>query len=176
MGNESDVVGKEPSDSKPRAALCFPLWPLLDTDTLGGRTSARDLLEILELALPNFSPSALRIFDEWVAPFERRFDDTFRPATCSMNGAVLTVTLESGGVLLVDHPSNLTISREVFRIGQARSVRLNGHVLPVRAESAPMSDFVEYEHVGDVVTRRDGVSSRSFPYNLETAAVEFVTG
>ncbi|HEX6277513.1 MAG TPA: hypothetical protein VFZ53_30930 [Polyangiaceae bacterium] len=174
MGNESDVVGDEASGSKPRASLCFPLWPLLDTDTLGGRTSARDLLEILELALPNFSPSALRIFDEWVAPFERRFDDTFRPLACTISGSVLTLKLEHACELLVDTPSKLAISREVFRIGHARSVRLNGTSMPGKPGSAP--GFIEYEHAGDVVTRRAGVSSRSFPYNLETAAVEFVTG
>jgi hypothetical protein len=176
MANESDAAGSEAPESKPRAALCFPIWPLLDSDTLGGRASARDLVKTLETALANFPPSALRIFDEWVAPFERRFEDTFRPVACSMSEGVLTVTLEGGSELLVDHPSNLTISREVFRIGHARAVRLSGGVVDARSGSADGENFVEYELGGDRVTRRDAASQREFAYQLETAAVEFVTG
>jgi hypothetical protein len=166
MAHESAAVDSEAPESKPRAALCFPIWPLLDSDTPGGRASARDLVKTLETALSNFPPSALRIFDEWVAPFEQRFEHTFRPVACAMSGGVLAVTLEGAGELIVDHPSSLTISREVFRIGHARAVRLKGSA----------NHIVAYEFDGDVVTRRDGGAMHRFVYRLETAAVEFMTG
>ncbi len=140
--------------------------PQLNGVTLGGRERMRDLrgmIVTLEAALASIPESALRIFGDWVAPFERRFDYTFRPVACSATGSVLNLSLGSAGDLVIQDPTEMSISPAAFRIPSASSVRLNGAVIP-GGPGTPTSFYViEYRVDGSSITRRDGTSWRSFP-------------
>jgi hypothetical protein len=153
--------------------------PLLNGGTLGGRKRMRDLQEMvvtLEAALPSIPESALRLFGEWVAPFERRFDYTFRPVACSTTDNTLSLNLGSAGELVIQDPGEMSISPASVRISRASSVRLNGAVVPGGPGTPTSFYVVEYKSDGFSITRRDGSSSRSFPLTRELAAVEFLAG
>jgi hypothetical protein len=136
----------------------------------------REMVVTLEAALPSIPESALRLFGEWVAPFERRFDYTFRPCACSATDKTLTLSLGWAGELVIQEPEKMSISPAAFSISDALSVRLNGAV--VRGGPGTPTSFyvIEYRVDGASITRQDGKSWRSFPRAAELAAVEFVSG
>lgn len=130
----------------------------------------------LRAGLPSIPESALRLFGKWVAPFERRFDYTFRPIACTATENALNLSLGWAGELVIEDPGDVSVSPAGLRVTSASAVRLNGTV--VRGGPGTPTTFyvVEYRVDGSSVTRRDGSSWRSFPITRDLAAVEFVTG